>query len=135
MTTKKILYGFALLSFSTAVIFTSCKKKETEKTEEQTTVATPPDGQSGTDSREVQGENDAATSEINDVISNTPRVGGKGQGITGTMGVCGFDVDSVKISHDTLVFKYNGITCNTARVPGSSGLAGNMVLNGKTLAP
>ncbi len=111
MNTKKIVYSFALVTFSAALTFTSCKKKEDPKPEEPAAVQTP-DGQNGTDNREVQSENDAATSEINDVISNTPRVGGKSESTQGTTGICGFDVDSVKILKDTILFKYNGVTCN-----------------------
>jgi len=92
MNIKKIVYSFVLLGFSAALTFTSCKKKESTKEEEPAAVETP-DGQNGTDNREVQGENDAATNEINDVISNTPRVGGKSESAQGVTGVCGFDVD------------------------------------------
>jgi len=112
MKKRKILYGFALLSFSAVFIFTSCKKKEDPITETPTTPATTvPDGQSGTDSREVTGENDNSTSEVNDALSNAARIGGKGETTSATTGICGYDIDSVKITHDTILLKYNGVTC------------------------
>lgn len=110
MTTKKILYGIVMLSFSSALMLTSCKKKEEEKKEEPVKTETP-DGQSGTDNREVQGENDQATNEINEVISKTKELGGRSSGGAGITGICGFDVDSVSFKQDTIVFKYNGVLC------------------------
>lgn len=117
MKTQKILYSFAVLSVSAALIFTSCKKKEDPKTEE-TTVAETPDGQSGTDSREVTSENDQAMNEANDALSNASVLAGKGQSSQATTGICGYDIDSVKISQDTILLKYNGITCNNRKRTG-----------------
>jgi hypothetical protein len=110
MNTKRILYSLALMSFSATLIFTACKKKEDPKVEEPV-VAETPDTQNGSDSREVQSENDAAVNEINDIISNSKRASGRSASTEGTSGICGFDVDSVKIAQDTILLKYNGITC------------------------
>ncbi|PBQ34444.1 hypothetical protein CNR22_22575 [Sphingobacteriaceae bacterium] len=97
------------MSFSAALTFTACKKKETDK--EEPAVETP-DGQSGTDNREVTSENDQSMSEANDALSSAPRIAGKGQSAQSITGICGYDIDSVKIKHDTIILKYNGITCN-----------------------
>lgn len=107
MKSKKILYGFALLSFSAALAFTACKKEEPKKE----TVETP-DGQSGTDNREVTGENDQSMSEANDALSQSSALGGKVVSTKGILGICGYDIDSTFIKKDTLILKYNGITCN-----------------------
>ena len=107
MKSNKIFYSIALLGVSAALAFTSCKKKEDPKTEEPTVET--PDGQSETDNREVQGENDAAMSEVNDILAHTPRVGGKSAEASSG---CVFEVDSVKIAKDTILFKYSGTTCN-----------------------
>ena len=111
MKTKKILYNLALLTFSAALTFTACKKKEDTKTETPAVVETP-DGQSGTDNRDAQSENDLAVNDVNDVISNSKRASGRSSSAEGTSGICGLDVDSVKITHDTILLKYNGVTCN-----------------------
>ena len=98
------------MSFLTVFVFTACiKKKDEPKIEEPVVEA--PDGKSQEDSREVQGENDAAVNEINDVISNSKRASGRSSEAEGTSGICGFAVDSVKITQDTILLKYNGVTC------------------------
>ncbi|WP_317896911.1 hypothetical protein [Aurantibacillus circumpalustris] len=107
MSAKKIIYSIALISFSSILIFSACKKK---KDPEPIAVQTP-DAQGGTDSREAQGENDAAVNEINEVISNSKRASGRSSSTEATTGICGFDVDSVKITQDTILLKYNGVTC------------------------
>ncbi len=111
---KNLFYGILTLGCVTMLTLNSCKKKEDSKTEEPATVATP-STENGADNRDVQGENDAAVSDINDVISNS-RVGAKGagsteaQGVTGT--ICGLTVDSVNISTGAVTFSYTGVSCN-----------------------
>lgn len=108
---KKIALSMAVFGLSAFILFTGCRKKEDPKTEEPAAVETP-DGQSGTDSREVTGENDEAVNEINDIISQTPRASGKGASESGINALCGFTADSAKIAKDTILLIYNGITCN-----------------------
>jgi len=118
---NKILYSFALLGFSAVLTFSSCKKKEDPKTEP--TVETP-DGQSGTDSREVQGENDAAVNDINDIIGNSS-LAGRSEASSGTAGVtgniCGLTVDSngTDLANQIIKFTYTGVTCNNRTRTGS----------------
>lgn len=113
MKTKKILYSFAMLSFSTALVFTACKKKEDPKKDEPAALVVP-DGQSGTDNREVQSENDAAVNDINDVIGNS-RLAGRSASSAGASGVtgniCGLTVDSLDIINGVIKFNYTGVTC------------------------
>lgn len=113
MKTKKILYSFGMLSFSTALVFTACKKKEDPKKDEPAALVVP-DGQSGTDNREVQSENDAAVNDINDVIGNS-RLAGRSASSAGASGVtgniCGLTVDSLDIINGVIKFNYTGVTC------------------------
>jgi hypothetical protein len=118
MIQKNVLRSIAIVGFASALIFSSCKKKEEKEPEpdqaaiERAQAAENDGGQTGTDNREVQEENDVASNEINDVISNSKRLGGRSSVIGSVSGPCGFDVDSVKIAKDTILFKYNGVTCN-----------------------
>lgn len=111
---KNLFYGIVAIGFAGMLTLNSCKKKEDTKTDTPTAVATP-STESGADSRDVQGENDAAIGDINDVIGNS-RLGSKGaetsgaQGVTGT--ICGLTVDSVNISTGTVTFSYTGVSCN-----------------------
>jgi hypothetical protein len=113
MKTKNIFYLVALAILPAALIFTACKKKD-DPIKEPVAVVTP-DGQSGTDNRETQSENDAATNDINDVISNS-RLSGRSSSSAGAAGVtgniCGLTVDSVNIATGQITFSYTGITCN-----------------------
>lgn len=106
MKQKFFVTGILLLTFS-MLTFNACKKKDNT---EETPTATTPDSQSGVDNRDVQGENDAAMNEINEIISGS-RASGKSASPVQTNGICGFVVDSVKIAQDTLVLTYNGVTC------------------------
>ncbi len=109
---KKIALSVAIIGVSSLFLFTACKKKDDKKADDPVTTVETPDGQSGTDNRDVQSENDQAVNEINDIISNTPRAAGRGSSESGTSGICGFAVDSVKITKDTILLNYNGVTCN-----------------------
>lgn len=114
MKVKNLYYGLLAFGIAGALLMSSCKKKEDTKTEEPETVATP-STENGTDNRDVQGENDAAISDVNDVIGSS-RLGAKGAGASGAQGVtgtiCGLTVDSVDIVNGTVTFSYTGISCN-----------------------
>jgi hypothetical protein len=110
MKTGKIIFSMAVICFATCIAFTACKKKDTNTT---STVVMQPDetGQSGSDSRNVQSENDAAVSDVNTVVGSSRLAGrsGSATGVTGS--ICGLLVDSVSFGHDTMMFHYNGTTC------------------------
>lgn len=121
MKTQKILGTVALLTLSAVLTVTSCKKKEDPKTEDPAPAAAP-DGQSGTDNREVQGENDAAVNDINNVIGNSRLAGrsASAAGATGVTGsVCGLIVDSSDIANGMIKFTYTGVTCDNRTRTGS----------------
>ena len=90
MTTKRIMIGFSVLALSFAITLTSCKKNRAFKKES---------GQTSADSRTAQGENDAAISDINDVVSNQPLLHGRTNGVQQSNGVlgpiCGLTVDTL----------------------------------------
>lgn len=112
--THKLLSGLAIILFAMVVLFAACKKKEDPKPKEEATTPAPvetPDGQNESDNREVQSENDVAVGEINDLISSSKRVSGRSASPQETSALC-FTVDSVKISKDTMLLLYNGVTCN-----------------------
>lgn len=108
---KSLLYAGAVLSCSAMFVFTACKKKGNP--EKESPVETP-DGQSGIDNREVQGENDVIINEINDVIRDS-RLAGKNASASEVSGVtgdfCGLTVDSIDIANGSITFSYTGVTC------------------------
>lgn len=114
MSTKKILLGLAALVLASGLVFTSCKKKKAFKNE---------DGQASADTRTAQGENDAAVSDINDVISNQPLLHGRTNGTQGTNGImgniCGLSVDTNGAYMGSIKLNYNGTTCNNRTRTGS----------------
>jgi hypothetical protein len=117
--TKKIISGLAVSFFMATVLFTACKKEE-PKVEEPAVQPTPTPapaetGQSGIDSREVQGENDAAVDDINKVIADSRLAGKSSSGPGAALGatICGMSVDSVSIGSGSLTLNYDGVTtCN-----------------------
>jgi len=117
MKTSKIILSIGLLAISGLLVFTSCKKRKAFKNE---------DGQVSVDNRSAQSENDAAISDINDVISNTPLMKGKSadpNAVAGTNGIlgniCGLDVDTNGAYMGTILLNYTGITCNNRTRSGS----------------
>jgi hypothetical protein len=110
MKATKFLYSLAVLGVSATLVFSACKKKE-DKEPENPATPTQPETQSGTDNREVQNENDQSISDINDAISNNKFISGRSmEGASPTGSGC-YQVDTIKLSHDTLLIKYNGQTC------------------------
>jgi hypothetical protein len=113
MRTNKLILSFTGLLLVGSVLFTSCKKRQAFKDE---------DGQSSSDNRNVQSENDAAMKDINDVIATSSLKGKNAgtydsKGITGT--VCGITVDSVNIATGSILLNFNGTTCNNRTRTGS----------------
>ncbi len=113
MKTKTLLLGISLFTLGSGLVFTACKKKEPTKVED---VVTTPDesGQSGSDSRDTQSENDAAVNDINNVVVGT-KLSGRGADAAGINGIsatpCGLTIDSTNILTGTILLNYNGTTC------------------------
>jgi hypothetical protein len=119
MKNTRFLRAIVFLSVASLLVLASCKKKDDGEPEpdaaavEKVKAAEADGGQTGTDNREVQEENDVAVNEINQIISESKRLSGRNSvQITSVGGPCGLDVDSVKIKQDTILLKYNGVTCN-----------------------
>ena len=114
MTTKRIMIGFSVLALSFAITLTSCKKNRAFKKES---------GQTSADSRTAQGENDAAISDINDVVSNQPLLHGRTNGVQQSNGVlgtiCGLTVDTLGAHLGTISLNFDGTTCNNRTRTGS----------------
>lgn len=115
MKVKSVLYGVTAIGFAGMLIFSSCKKKEDKTEQPATPEVSTPSTESGADNRDAQSENDAALSDINDVVGNS-RMAGKGTDVSGTQGVtgdiCGLSIDSVNISAGSITFNYTGVSCN-----------------------
>lgn len=116
MKTNKLVSCLAIIGFSSVFLFTSCKKKEDPKPEEEVVTPQPDEnGQSSADSKDAQSENDVATNDINDVMSNNSKMSGRGTGNTEAQGVtgpiCGLIVDSVDASNGILKLTYDSTTC------------------------
>lgn len=126
MMIKKVLITVSFFALVMVVPFTGCKKKKAFKNE---------DGQTSVDSRSAQGENDAAISDINDVVSNQPllhgRTGGANQanGILGN--ICGLTVDTNGAYLGTIRLVFDGTTCNNRTRTGSIRLTIMDHANGK----
>jgi len=117
MKQSKIIAALAVTALFCSITFSNCKKKDKSEPEDPAAVenaktAETDGGQTGTDNREVQGENDVAVNEINEIVSNSNRLAGRNSVQGSVSGPCGLDVDSLKIKQDTILLKYNGITCN-----------------------
>lgn len=106
MKTKSIYYSIALLAFASVLTFSGCKKNKAFKNE---------DGQSSEDNRTTQSENDAAVSDVNDIMASSSL---KGKGLSGlnasgvTGNVCGASIDSAGIGTGVVTINFNGTTCN-----------------------
>ncbi len=117
MNSKKIIYGLSVLFLLLTIIMVSCKKKETPAPEPTES------GQSSSDSRDTQGENDAAVNDINSVIGDNGKLHGKSTvpnayaEMTGT--ICGLSVDTAGINSGTIRLNYDGTTCNNRTRTGS----------------
>jgi hypothetical protein len=113
MKTKSIFYSLSALLLVGTLTFTGCKKKKAFKNE---------DGQSSEDNRTMQSENDAALSDINDVMASSS-LKGKGansydaKGVTGN--VCGASLDSANVGNGVIQINFNGTTCNNRTRTGS----------------
>src|SRR3954470_12412463 len=100
MKTKTFFYSAAIICVATVLTFSSCKKSDFDKE----------DGQSSSDSRDVQGENDAATNDVNDAIGQQATLHGRGTDIASTTGVtgniCGLTVDTAGKVNGSIKLNY-----------------------------
>ncbi|MBL7935911.1 MAG: hypothetical protein JNM51_08915 [Bacteroidia bacterium] len=114
MKTKKVLLAISCCVIAVTLTLTGCKKNRLFKNE---------DGQASADSRTAQGENDAAISDINDVVSNQPLLHGRTNGTQQSNGVlgniCGLSVDTNGAHLGTIMLNFNGTTCNNRTRTGS----------------
>lgn len=114
MKTKNLLLAISCCVIAVTLTLTGCKKNRLFKNE---------DGQVSADSRTAQGENDAAISDINDVVSNQPLLHGRTNGTQQTNGVlgniCGLSVDTTGAHLGTIMLNFNGTTCNNRTRTGS----------------
>ncbi|MDI1356108.1 MAG: hypothetical protein PSX36_14410 [bacterium] len=117
MKRNKIVFGLSILSVCSMLLLTDCKKKSNNNSDPVTPDET---GQSSTDSRDAQSENDAAINDINDVISSDVKLSGKSEDAQGTSGsICGLVVDSSLSSTGVIKLNYIGTTCNNRTRTGS----------------
>lgn len=114
MKTKQLIIILSIVVISLTTIFTSCKKQRAFKKE---------DGQVSADSRTAQGENDAAVSDINDVVSNQPLLHGRTNGTAQSNAIlgniCGLTVDTTGAHLGTIMLNFDGTTCNNRTRTGS----------------
>ncbi len=114
----------ATLLCAIALVLTECGKKETPAPE-PSPVVTEESGQAGKDSRDVQSENDHAINDINQVMSENPRLSGRPAGTAGTAvgrpagNICGMTIDSALSVNGVLVLNFNGTTCDNRTRTGS----------------
>jgi len=109
MKSSKLVLALGILSLSSTILLTGCKKKE--ETKDEPVVVADESGQAGSDSREATAENDNALSEINQVISENNKMAGRGaESPSGS--ICGLVIDSVQAGSGVLKLDYNGTTCN-----------------------
>lgn len=117
MKTTKLFLSLSVIALAAGLMFTSCKKRQAFKDE---------DGQASADNSTANSENDAAISDVNDVISNTPLMKGKSSdpnntnGTNGILGnICGLSVDTNGAYIGTIKLNYQGIVCNNRKREGS----------------
>lgn len=115
---KNLLFSVLVLTaFTLTLGLTGCKKRKAFKNE---------DGQASEDSRTAQSENDAAVSDINNVVGEQALLHGRtsnasnGQTIAGILGTpCGLTLDTNGLYTGTIKLNYNGTTCSNRTRTGS----------------
>jgi len=118
MKTKALLGSVLIAAMALTLGLTSCKKRKAFKNE---------DGQASADSRTVQGENDAAVSDINTVVGDNAMLHGRTSspnginalqsalGITAT----GYTIDTTGAYQGTIKINYDGTVVNNRKREGS----------------
>ncbi len=118
MKTNKVIFSLTATLLIGSLIFTSCKKKQEVKNE---------DGQSSTDSRNVQSENDNATSDVNTVVGNNTSLHGRSASTNSTndintaLGITstGYTIDTTGAYIGTIKINYDGTVINNRKREGS----------------
>ncbi len=118
MKKNKLIYSLCALMLTSALVFTSCKKKKAFKNE---------DGQSSTDNRNVQTENDNATNEINTEVGNNTLLHGRSSNTSGinalhnVLGITatGYSVDATNAAMGSIQINYDGTTISNRTRTGS----------------
>ena len=112
---KKLFILTFIASTFCILLLSGCDKNKTAFKNE--------DGASTVDNRTAQSENDAAVSDVNDVMGNQGSLRGKGEEATGTTGVlgniCGMSLDTGNTRFGSIKLNYNGTTCNNRTRTGS----------------
>ena len=113
MKNRNILAGIFLLILGFTLLTSSCKKRKAFKEE---------DGQAGIDARNLQGENDAAINDANEVLGDIGLLSGeagsssKVSKVLGT--ICGLSVDTSLMFQGKLTLNYNGTVCDNRKREG-----------------
>ncbi|MEI6021664.1 MAG: hypothetical protein WCR21_11095 [Bacteroidota bacterium] len=112
---KKVYSLFFTVAVAALFTFSACNKDKKAFRNE--------DGSSTVDNRTAQSENDAAVSDVNDVLGNQGSLRGKGTEASGTTGVlgniCGMSLDTASMKAGSVKLNYNGTTCNNRTRTGS----------------
>lgn len=119
---SKIAILNATLLCGLSLLLTDCRKKEDPAPVEEPAVVADETGQAGTDNRSVQSENDISVNEINQVLSENPKMNGRPSGDAQGRpagSICGMTLDSVLSGNGVLVMNFNGTTCDNRTRTGS----------------
>jgi len=130
MNAHKLTLAGATFFCALTMVLSNCKKKEEPEPEP---VVTEESGQAGKDSRDVQSENDNAINEINQVVSENPRLSGLPADNTQARpagSICGMTIDSALSVNGVLVLNFNGTTCDNRTRTGSIKLTLQNYTNG-----
>jgi hypothetical protein len=119
MKSNKVVYALSLMILTGSLVFTSCKKRKEFKEE---------NGQTSTDNRTAQSENDNAMNDANSVIYDQPMMHGRTGPSANVMGIssttiCGLTVDTNGIHLGKITLNYTGVTCNNRTRTGTIKLA------------
>jgi hypothetical protein len=109
MKKNKLIYSLSIVLLSSALLFTGCKKNKAFKNE---------DGQSSTDNKNVQSENDAAVNDVNTEIGNNSFLHGRSASASGVnslqsaLGITSnpYTVDTNGAYMGTIKINYDGVT-------------------------
>ena len=126
MKNSRPFYSFGLILLAAILTFSACKKRRAFNEE---------DGQTAIDNKNVMSENDAALSDVNDIISSRAMLSGRSSSTSGIMGItgnaCGLTIDSVDINQGSVKLVYDGTTCRNHNRTGTIKLTVLDHANGK----
>ncbi len=108
MTTKKLLLKTTIVCVGLLLTFSSCKKKEDTKAEDES-------GQASTDSRQAISENDNSITDINNTVKDYPLMHGRVSSSVQTNTIAGLSVDTNGAYMGTIKLNYDGVTVENNR--------------------